>query len=354
MEFPALTSQAEFEAAQQEFFEILQNNPDDPALLLLNAQLTFFGNGNRVISGGDGDDSLYGTDENENIAGMDGNDFISAGSGDDVLYGGLGNDELVGGAGNDEFLGSQGSDRIFGETGDDLIFAGSGLNAESQLVFGGDGNDTITTGDNDDEIDGGAGNDDISSRAGDDIILAGEGNDTVNAGADPGIGESIENDKDLIEGEGGDDLLFGEFDDDDIFGGSGNDTLDGGGVASTNFDPSDSSSEITNIEPVENAGVDYLTGDAGTDTFVFGVEAGVYYASEGFDDVGIVTDFNPTEDKIQLAGSAEDYVLELTYEGTSIFLDSDNNGVLSDTDDEIAVVEGVSDLDLGSSDFTFV
>ena len=353
MEFPTLTSQAEFEAAQQEFIETIQSNPNDPALFLLNAQLTFFGNGNRVISGGDGDDSLYGTDENENIAGMDGNDFISAGSGDDVLQGGLGNDELVGGAGNDEFLASQGSNRIFGETGDDLIFAG-GLNAESQLVFGGDGNDTISTGDNNDEIDGGAGNDNITSGGGNDYIFAGDGNDRVIAGSSPNLGESIDNDNDLIEGEGGDDLLFGEFGDDDIFGGAGNDTLDGGGLTSINFTPSDSGGEITGIEPAENAGVDYLNGDAGADTFVFGVEAGAYYASEGFDDVGIVTDFNPTEDKIQLAGSAEDYVLESTSGGTSIFLDSDNNGVLSDADDEIAVVEGISDLDLGSSDFTFV
>ena len=353
MEFPALTSQAEFEATLQELLEIAQNNPNDPALFLLNAQLTFFENGNRIISGADGDDSLYGTDENENIAGMDGNDFISAGSGDDVLYGGLGNDELVGGAGNDEFLASEGSNRIFGEAGDDLIFAG-GLDAESQLVFGGSGNDTINTGDNDDEIDGGAGNDNITSGGGSDVIFAGDGNDRVIAGSTANLGESIENDNDLIDGEGGDDLLFGEFGDDDIFGGAGNDTLDGGGLTTTNITPPDFGGEITNIEPIENAGVDFLTGDAGADTFVFGVEAGAYYASEGFDDVGIVTDFNSTEDKIQLSGSAEDYVLELTSEGTSIFLDADNNGMLSDGDDEIAVVESNSNLDLNSVDFNFV
>ena len=351
MEFPAITSQAELEATQQQLGELLENDPNSPDGFLLTAQLSFFflGEGNLLVSGTDGDDSLTGTDANENIAGMDGNDFISAGGGNDVLYGGTGNDDLFGGAGNDIFLASEGSDRFFGEAGDDSILV-AGPNVESQLVFGGDGNDTIGTSDNDDEIEGGAGNDFITSDDGFDVISAGEGNDTVISGGDsPDRQILIENDNDIISGQGGDDLLFGEYGDDDISGGAGNDTLDGNGVTSI-----EGSVTITGIEPIEDGGVDFLSGDAGADTFVFGVEAGAYYASQGFDDVGIVIDFNPTEDNIQLSGSAEDYVLEFTYEGTSIFLDSDNNGVLSDTDDEIAVVEGVSNLDLNSSDFTFV
>jgi Ca2+-binding RTX toxin-like protein len=105
--------------------------------------------------------------------------------------------------------------------------------------------------------------------------------------------------------------------------------------------------------------VDWLTGGGNADTFVLGDATGVYYrhpndAAEGMKDYAMITDFQSSEDVIQLHGSAADYRLETTSQelpaGTAIY---QINGVNNEQKDLIAVVQNVSNLNLDESYFAF-
>jgi hypothetical protein len=106
--------------------------------------------------------------------------------------------------------------------------------------------------------------------------------------------------------------------------------------------------------------VDWLTGGGNADTFVLGDAAGAYYrqpndAAAGMKDYAMITDFQSSEDMIQLHGSAADYQLETTSQGlpagTAIY---QINGVNGEQKDPIAVVQNVSNLNLDEGYFAFV
>ncbi|PAU63475.1 glycosyl hydrolase family 28-related protein [Pseudomonas sp. PICF141] len=90
----------------------------------------------------------------------------------------------------------------------------------------------------------------------------------------------------IVQGTAGNDTLLGSTASEIFYGGAGNDTLNGG-----------AGGDIL----VGGAGIDKLTGGTGADTFRFAAQSDSYRnATTSFDDT--ITDFDVTQDKIDLAG----------------------------------------------------
>jgi Ca2+-binding RTX toxin-like protein len=251
---------------------------------------------NNDITGGTGNDILFGNDGSDTLNGGAGGDQLAGGNGNDVLDGGDGNDTLTGGNGNDMLEGSVGNDVADGGNGDDTISGGDG----ADVLSGGRGDDNINTGQGDDVVLGGQGNDQIGGMAGRDVVMAGAGDDFIawndptgdivfgDGGNDTILGGNVAADE--IHGGAGDDLirafatspesatasdrLFGDAGDDTVIGGSAADIIEGG------------------------RGDDFLTGNDGADVFIF-------RDNRTGDD--IITDFDPSEDVVQLVGFDEDF-----------------------------------------------
>lgn len=363
--------------------------------------LQLYRNGNDLLLGGFGNDSLEGGA---------GKDTLIGGAGDDYLWGGYnakegtpegffpdenlgvfipeyenngyGNDLLVGGSGNDTLRGDSistdplfdgrlvlyGNDTLDGGTGNDFLEGGSG----EDYLYGGAGDDTIRSGYitasssreysiGNDYIYGGSGNDYLVGSGGDDYIDGGTGDDILS-----GDDDRFSSDDTLIGGAGND-TLYGETGSDVLNGGAGDDVLVGD-LAFSWFDEGDL--------------VDTLTGGAGADTFILGdVEYGSLYGLSPFSNLegeydqeyAIITDFNTSQDLIQLAkyqftydaeyqGAAYQYFLASvpsgSPEGTGIYYlgqtyDSET-GEYRDTDVLVAVVQGVTNLSLDENYFRFV
>ncbi|MFZ1027056.1 MAG: Ig-like domain-containing protein, partial [Limnoraphis robusta] len=104
--------------------------------------------------------------------------------------------------------------------------------------------------------------------------------------------------------------------------------------------------------------VDVITGKGGIDIFVLGDNVKAYYDdglsnSQGLNDYALITDFSVgQQDIIQLHGNKANYQLAASPSGlptgTAIFRNLSNSSEL------IAVVQGVTDLDLASPSFSFV
>ncbi|KCZ91305.1 calcium-binding protein [Hyphomonas jannaschiana] len=190
---------------------------------------------------------------------------------------------LTGGTEDDTLNGFGGNDTLDGATGNDRL-------------HGGDGEDALTGGAGRDRLWGDAGNDTLNGGLGPDALLGGDGNDTLYGGTsfDKLLGGSGD---DMLNGEDGDDILSGDDGDDTLYGGDGNDTLNGG------------------------AGNDALWGGEGTDTMTGGAGFDVFYIGNGENQV--ITDFNPTEDRIVLDGMNFFYTqdeLELVQSGKDVIL----------------------------------
>ncbi|CAO1661895.1 Hemolysin-type calcium-binding protein [Halomonas sp. NYA30] len=331
--------------------------------------------GNDTIHGLAGDDSLEGEAGNDTLLGGEGNDYLYDTQGVNTLNGGTGNDELYGHIG-DTFIGGQGKDlfalwpykndnysnqtdlqpAIFedftpgedtlnlsdillnlpgytggnpfelgllslttDENGDALLNAKFGYIDNEQItpliVFKGltpsqlsasDFNpsgvdpegteaegETITASG---EILGSVGNDTITITDEDNwsYVQAGPGNDVVN-------GSALSDD---INGGLGDDTLNGGAGDDYLYDIDGRNTLDGG-------DGDDS---------LSIAQGNTLTGGNGQDTF----HLNSYYYYTGSDgphpdDVAIITDFDVTEDFIELGMLVDDYPALENYTGGNPF-----------------------------------
>ena len=147
-----------------------------------------------------------------------------------------------------------------------------------------------------------------------------------------------------IIGGKGNDTLLGDIASDNLTGDEGDDILQGTFVCPPSL------VKVAVARPVIEEQFDTLTGGTGQDRFILGeffegdsllfpdLEA-VYYSQQGIDDYALITDFNPNEDIIQLAGEATDYSLDVSPlefpEGTAIYLGaaSDNEviAVLQDT-----------------------
>ena len=297
----------------------------------------FGGFGVDIIIGGGGNDQLFGEDDNDVIFGdvqffaEGGNDFVSGGNGDDVLFGGTGNDTLNGDDGDDNLNGDDGDDQLLGGNGFDVLFGGNG----NDEVRGGNGDDRLFSDAGNDQLFGEDGDDIINGADGEDVAFGGNGNDRffLGSGNDNVFGEDG---NDLADGESGDDLLVGGNGDDILFGSIGDDTLVGdagvdvlvSGVGSDSISGGAGDDVVIGVDPFVPAfgfggigggvapfEIDTLTGGEGSDLFFLGDNGTVlgitredgpqvYYVGGGNSDYALITDFNLSEDVIQLPATS--------------------------------------------------
>lgn len=166
-------------------------------------------------------------------------------------------------------------------------------------------------------------NDTINALAGDDIVRAKGGNDSVWGG----------DGNDTLRGNRGDDLIVGGTGYDKLIGGDGNDTLMG-------VDPNQ-----TNPGAGER---DILRGKEGNDLFILGDSITEFYSDNGKFDYGVVADFEPGIDQIQLHGEADEYLLQETSNSHSRIFN-----LAHGKPELIAMVRNTTGLDLSDSN-TFV
>ncbi|AFY79638.1 subtilisin-like serine protease [Pleurocapsa sp. PCC 7327] len=301
--------------------------------------LSELGPPNEII-GTEGDDVITGTNRRDRISGLGGNDIIQALAGRDEIFGGDGDDLITADEGNDTVEGGAGRDRIFGNDGDDLLKGNGGRDN----ILGGDGNDSIEGGAGNDRLLGESGDDTILGNAGQDTLDGGEGKDSLNGGTD----------NDLIFGGKGEDSLVGEAGADSLTGGASNDSLDGGA----------GSDRLVGVDPSASYGageLDVLTGFSDSDTFVLGDASRVFYSdgdplTTGESDYALISDFDSSQDIIQLHGAIAQYDLDFfTTSSGSI-----NAALIYDPGDAargelISILQNVpTDLNLGSPAFSFV
>ncbi|AVH72338.1 calcium-binding protein [Nostoc sp. 'Lobaria pulmonaria (5183) cyanobiont'] len=325
-----------------------------------NADTLYGANGDDVITSLGIDDIVSGRNGDDLISGGSGNDYLLGDAGKDIIYGDYSasgnsdliassNDTIFGGDGNDKLYGQGRQDRIYGDSGDDYIEGG----ADNDQINGDDGNDILYG----DDIEGNA---DVS---GDDIISGDNGNDKIYGGRG----------NDFLEGDDGKDLLVGGQGYDSLNGGNGNDVLIG---TDTDF--------FGQLQQGFGFGEkDTLIGGKNNDTFVLGLEQAnardvngkdtvifdvVLYNDgniklNGTQDYALIKDFGFINDrvtrgvdKIQLAGSASQYLLDASpvssISGTGIFFTPGQ--VVPEL---IGIVEGISLSNLSLSDsnqFIFV
>jgi Ca2+-binding RTX toxin-like protein len=295
-----------------------------------------------IITGTAADNLLNGTDYYDVISGLEGNDDIFGFDGEDLIYGGEGNDFIKGGNGKDQIEGDSDDDVIFGDAHEDKINGGDGYD----VIFGGEGNDKIQGGNDKDRLFGGKGDDSIWGQDGNDFLNGGDGFDRIISGLGNDViyGKSGE---DTLYGQEGNDLIKGGSGSDYIYAGSGNDTLSG--------------VDLLGLGSYE---VDYLEGGSGKDIFILGTINYFFYddgnsSSTGESDYATITDFNSSEDKIQLHGSADLYYLDFFsydyYGGANTNVAIMRDGGVSQRDEQIAILENISaDLTLNDPAFVFV
>jgi len=305
-----------------------------------------FDSANTLRTGGDGDDVLEGGMANNTLVGGDGDDVLKGFMGDDYLVGGDGDDILAGMGSGDTLTGGAGRDTFvqnFTDTGHDIItdFNPSEDTIELRGVHNSH-NVSVTSIDGGTLIDSGTGNtlfvaniapdqlgannvtiegqalalgpgdtlestlrdvgaelqgDTLNLRgftgsqtftggAGDDVLRGGDGDDTLIGGAGDDTLDGGDQ-KDVLEGGAGDDLLKGGRQNDTLDGGAGDDILAGGQGKDT---------------LVGGEGDDILSGGRGDDTLTGG--AGADTIAQSFRETGVdtITDFNPSEDTINLKG----------------------------------------------------
>ncbi|MDX2211883.1 MAG: DUF3616 domain-containing protein [Oculatellaceae cyanobacterium bins.114] len=298
---------------------------------------------------------LTGNSASNTLSGLGGNDTLDGQTGNDVMFGGLGDDTYIVNSSGDvvnENL-DEGTDLVRSS----VSIAALSDNVENLTLTGnndinGTGNDlaNVITGNDQRNVLTGLGGDDILEGKGDrDTLIGGLDNDTyiVNSSSDRttenfnegtdlvqssvswtlgnnvenltltgtssinGTGNSLDNiiignsRRNVLSGRDGNDTLIGGSGDDELIGGSGNDILIGG------------------------SGNDTATGNSGNDTFV--------YTAFG-DRTDRITDFNTTQDTLDLsalldslpyAGSTPttDGFLRFTRSGSSTLVQIDQNGL---------------------------
>ncbi|MBD3881876.1 hypothetical protein IFO70_08930 [Phormidium tenue FACHB-886] len=267
--------------------------------------------------------TIYGNDQ-DNVLQYDNTYEVYGKGGSDSLGGGI----MYGGKGDDYFTidnvadqvieyAGEGTDWAFSwidsytlpdhvenltlETGSSAI-TGKG-NALNNKIFGNELNNTLK---------GKDGHDDLYGKGGNDILLGGNGNDRL-----IGFGYDGKNEIDTLVGEGGQDKF-------QLWYQSAND---------------------------KKAAYD--------DGKLFTNSNGNWYPSPGHTDYALIQQFNKSEDKIELAGSASDYVLGSSpivgASGTAIYLKTPRL-LGNHTKELIGVIENTASgsLHLNDSCFTYV
>ncbi|MDZ7951660.1 calcium-binding protein [Nostoc sp. DedQUE09] len=272
-------------------------------------------------------DNVIGTNANDSIVGDNQNNRLSGNNGNDTLDGGLGIDTLNGGVGDDSYFVDINLDTI-------TEAANSGIDTVRSSV-----NYTL-----------GANLENLRLREGGNLIAIGNSlnnllfgntsNNTLNAR----VGD------DTLDGSNGDDILNGEDGNDSLQGGPGNEVLNGGSGNDILIGTFPGSPLPPGLGEIDN-----LTGGAGVDRFILGDAVNVFYddnntTNPGFGDLAFITDFNSSQDRIELNGFSQDYRLQVVGSNTRIFLDKPG----AEQDEIIGIVQGVVGLTLDSDSFTFL
>jgi Ca2+-binding RTX toxin-like protein len=141
---------------------------------------------------------------------------------------------------------------------------------DGELISGNIGADTLVGNGGNDSLFGGQDGDRLGGNDGDDFLFGNLGNDILNGGA-------------------GSDELFGGRDNDNLNGSSGNDALKG---------------DIGDDTLTGESGLDFLAGGAGIDNFQLRYDDRSTVADmvAGTGNADIITDFNPTEDRVRFLG----------------------------------------------------
>ncbi|MBR4361813.1 MAG: hypothetical protein IKP42_03600 [Ruminococcus sp.] len=292
------------------------------------------GAGDDVIYGGAGNDVISAGDGNDTVRGGEDNDTINGGNGNDLFFGEAGNDTLSGGAGDDTYFfeSGHGNDTVRDTQGDNkLIFNGGvsfgdyAVSIDAKLGFvltnknsgetislpdfltnplnydfisegkseniGGSERNVIEGTDEEEYIklpDGGfnvvyagEGDDTVEGGTGMDFVYGGKGNDVIDGKDGVNVLFGEDGDDDLYDGADGSYLNGGEGDD-ELYGGNGSNVLVGGNGSDTIYDGSDASylsGGDGNDKLYGGGGADvldggkgddYLQGDHGNDTYIFG------------------------------------------------------------------------------------
>ena len=271
--------------------------------------------GNDIIRASGGAGKFYGGDGYDTLIGDYLPDFLYGGNHDDYLFGAGGNDTLYGQSGNDHLIGGDGNDTLYGGTGNDILDGGAG----NDYLEGEEGNDTYIFGI-------GYGQDTIEDRAlsgsRDDKIVflpgVSPGDVIVTRISGDGIRLSIDGTEDWIQ------VLKQEFSSGkhyqvetvhfadgtiwtaaqmrlmaiDTVSTSGDDSIYGWDEYGDYLDP--------------GAGNDYVNGQGGDDTYVFGLGYGqdIFEDTGGFDTVNILSGVDP-EDIQVTRGSNDSIVLSI-------------------------------------------
>jgi Ca2+-binding RTX toxin-like protein len=274
------------------------------------------------------------------ITGNIGNNILTGGAGADTLIGGGGNDTFVIDAGDVSIIGGAGTDLVQSDASVDLSNArfinvdnieltgtgninatGNSLanlitgNSGVNLLRGGAGNDTVIGGDGADSLRGDAGNDTIYGADDDNLLDGGGQTDWLIIGSDfndanDGQIINIENVLALTDGltidfssqtenfavtgfDTGSTTFVGGNGADTFTGGSGTDSINGGVGADWLSGTTASAAGANEI--------DTLTGGTGADTFILGDASNSYYnTAANAGDYVLITDFNTTDDLLQL------------------------------------------------------
>lgn len=360
-----VTLDAMFTSSTQ--IETLRLNDGTGDVNLLNLHYTTHGNSSNNSMTGVTNGNFSSGAMNDTMFGYGGNDTLSGDDGNDILYGGADNDTLNGQAGNDTLYGEAGNDTLSGAAGDDTYVYSAGLDSISIDSSGADtlymtsgvtindisfsnvsSYDTkITVTASVDEItvaylrnpNSGYHIETIRFDDGFYVSLPGySGWSNGTSGADTSTGNSSAN---IMIGFAGNDTIDGLGGNDSIHGGSGNDSIEGGdGTDLLHGGVGDDSLYGEN-------GLDTIFGGAGADTFFFDTNA--------FNNIDVVKDFlTGQSDKLDIADilvgydaldDIEDFVT-FTNSGanTQMFVDRDGSGAGSYSSVQIALLEGVTNL----------
>jgi Ca2+-binding RTX toxin-like protein len=367
--------------------------------------LIYAGAGNDSILGGEGSDSVWGGLGNDRVQGDSDADYLCGDDGDDSIYGGTGNDIFSPNPSE-----QAGNDLLIGDSGDDVFYDSIGINT----IDGGSGVDTLVVADLRNRLgshsyvdDGSTYSPIILSDGGlirdieyIDYVFTGSGNDSfafttrrVNNGIWAGAGEDVINPGlggDMVDGGEGQDRLVIDYSQSTgwqrgyftwnsgywrnwslITDLTSPATGDYRGSISTTMD----SVSFNGIESFSVTGTsyadgilcgngnDYINGRGGADVLIPG--AGADYIvladpiTEYYDDLTTWTDGSndyahitglDASDILQLQGSAALYQIT-EGSGSSWIYRLKPEGEPSEM---IAFVQGVTGLNLGSSQFVYV
>jgi Ca2+-binding RTX toxin-like protein len=178
-----------------------------------------------------------------------------------------------------------------------------------------------------------------------------------------GIGNELNND---ISGNGFDNTLKGKDGNDNLYGFKGNDTLIGGNGNDRLVGTYNGKGEIDTLEGgagqdtfvLHNSGANGGEVAAYNDGLISTFQNGLFRPAPGLSDYALIKDFKTSEDKIELAGSASNYILRQSpisvgtgTQDTAIYL---NQGFFGN--ELIGVIQDVSlaQLNLSDSYFSYV